>query len=70
VRRVDGLTYVDLELWCRRLPGFGWAVCTGSGEVASRPFDDLGDGDPSPEGVWVSRNGDRSYVYEMVRASP
>ena len=61
VRRVDGLTYdfvrdgdaygfpsyrrVDLDLWCRRLPNFGWAVCTGSGEVSSRPFDDPGDGD-------------------------
>ncbi len=86
VRRADGLTYefvrdgdaygypsyrrVDLDLWCRRLPGFGWAVCGSSGEVFSRPFDDAGDGDLPPEGIWVSRKGDRAYVYEMVRAAP
>jgi hypothetical protein len=84
VRRADGLTYdfvrdadaygfpsyrrVDLDLWCRRLPNFGWAVCTSSGEVVSRPFDDPGDGDLPPEGVWVSRTGDRTYVYELIRA--
>ena len=84
VRRVDGLTYdfvrdgdaygfpsyrrVDLDLWCRRLPNFGWAVCTSSGEVSSRPFGDLGDGDFPPEGIWVSRKGDRSCVYELIRA--
>ncbi|MGX1809052.1 hypothetical protein ACWIGI_25305 [Nocardia sp. NPDC055321] len=85
VRRVDGLTYefaivgqahgfpsykrVDLDIWCRRLPDFGWVVCTESGEVYSRPFDDAGLGDLPPEGVWVSRKGDRSYVYDLVRSS-
>ncbi|MEV6256464.1 isochorismatase family cysteine hydrolase [Nocardia sp. NPDC051911] len=83
VRRVDGLTYefaregemhgfpsykrVDLDIWCRRLPGFGWVVCSESGEVSSRPFDDAGRGDLPPEGVWVSRKGDRSYVYDLIR---
>jgi hypothetical protein len=43
---VDGLTY-DF-------------VRAGSGEVSSRPFDDRGDGDLLPEGIWVSRNGGRS----------
>jgi hypothetical protein len=43
-------------------------VCTGSGEVSSRPFDDPGDGDLPPEGIWVSRKSDRSYVYEPIRA--
>ncbi|WP_084530869.1 hypothetical protein [Nocardia miyunensis] len=78
VRRVDGLTYefvregsahgfpsyrrVDLDTWCRRLPGFGWVLCTESGEVSSRPFDDAGRG----SGAWVSRKGDRSYVYDLV----
>ncbi|WP_063821175.1 hypothetical protein [Nocardia araoensis] len=84
VRRVDGLTYefardgeahgfpaykrVDLDIWCRRLPEFGWVVCSESGEVSSRPFDDAGRGDLPPEGVWVSRKGDRSYVYDLIRA--
>lgn len=84
VRRTDGLTYqfardgdadgvpsykrVDLDLWCRRLPDFGWVVSTAAGYVHSRPFDDPGRGDLPPEGVWVSRKGDRSYVYDLIRA--
>lgn len=83
MRHVDGLTYefvhdgtehgfpsykrVDLDIWCRRLPAFGWAVCDADGGVSSRPFDDAGVGDLPPEGVWVSRKGDRSYVYDLVR---
>ncbi|MGQ4615302.1 isochorismatase family protein [Nocardia sp. R7R-8] len=83
VRRVDGLTYeftrdgethgfpsyqrVDLDLWCRRLPDFGWVVCSESGAVSSRPLDDAGRGDLPPEGVWVSRAGDHSYVYDLIR---
>jgi hypothetical protein len=83
VRHIDGLTYefvreddadnrhcyrrVDLDIWCRKLPGFGWAVCDSAGTVLSRPFDDAGLGDEPPEGVWVSRKGDRSYVYDLKR---
>jgi hypothetical protein len=85
VRRVDGLTYefvrdgqahgfpsykrVDADIWCRRLPDFGWAVCAAAAEVSGRPFDEAGHGDLPPEGVWVSRKGDRSYVYDLVRAA-
>ncbi|MQY21026.1 hypothetical protein [Nocardia macrotermitis] len=85
VRRADGLTYefvrdgnahgapsykrVDLDLWCRRLPDFGWVVCTESGHVHSRPFDDPGCGDLPPEGAWVSRKADRSYVYDLIRVA-
>ncbi|MFI9505455.1 hypothetical protein [Nocardia sp. NPDC052566] len=83
VRRVDGMTYefvrdgevdgfpsyrrVDLDIWCRRLPDFGWVVCDEDGVVSSRPFDDAGQGDVPPEGVWVTFKGDRSYVYDLVR---
>lgn len=83
VRRVDGLTYefvrdgvvdgfpsykrVDLDIWCRRLPGFGWVVCNEAAAVSSRPFGDAGWGDLPPEGVWVSHKGDRSYVYDLFR---
>lgn len=83
VRRIDGLTYefaddgaahgfpsykrVDLDIWCQRLPEFGWAACSRSGEVSSRPFDDAGLGELPPEGAWVSRKDDRSYVYDLVR---
>lgn len=82
VRRVDGLTYefshdghvhgaasyrrVDLAIWCRRLPDFGWVVCNEAGAVSSRPFGDAGHGRLPPEGMWVSAKGDRSYVYDLV----
>lgn len=82
-RRVDGLVYefaddgaahgypsykrIDLNIWCRRLPDFGWVVCAASGLVSSRPFDDAGRGDLPPEGAWVSRKDDQSYVYDLVR---
>jgi hypothetical protein len=83
VRRVDGLTdefvrdgqahgspslkRVDLDVWCRRLPDFGWVVCNQAGAASSRPFGDAGHGDLRPEGVWVSFKGDVSYGYELVR---
>ncbi|WP_328712633.1 hypothetical protein [Nocardia salmonicida] len=84
VRRVDGLTYEfvregdaygfpsyrRVDLWCRRLPDFGWVVCNAADEVSSRPFDEPGQGEFPPEGVWVSRKGAQSYVYDLVRADP
>ncbi|MFE3194899.1 hypothetical protein ACFXHA_38245 [Nocardia sp. NPDC059240] len=83
VRRVDGLTYdfahdgeafgvpsykrVDLDIWCRRLPDYGWVVCDAAEVVSSRPFENPGHGDLPPEGVWVTFKGNRSYVYDMFR---
>ena len=83
IRRHDGLTYqfvrdgdshgfqsyrrIDTDIFCRRLPGYGWVVCDAAdSEIWSRPFDDAGFGDQPPEGVWVSRKGDKSYVYDCV----
>lgn len=84
VRRVDGLTYLflpdgeadgfpsyrraDLDLWCRRLPDFGWVVCDADGSVSSRPFSDPGLGNVPPQGMWVSGKADRAYVYDLVFA--
>lgn len=83
VRRVDGVVYefvrdgdahgfpsyrrADSEVWCRRLPEFGWSACTPDDRVTSRPFDEPGQGDLPPEGMWVSGKGDRAYVYDLVR---
>ena len=66
VRRVDGVTYefvrdgeadgfpsykrADLDIWCRRLPDFGWVVCNGAAAVSSRPFGEAGQGDLPPRG--------------------
>ncbi|MHA7652718.1 hypothetical protein ACX9NE_24260 [Mycobacterium sp. ML4] len=82
VRRIDGLAYefvrqgeahgfpafrrVDREIWCLRLPDFGWVVCDESGAVSSRPFGEPGHGGLPPEGVWVSFKRDRSYVYDAM----
>ena len=60
-------TRVDLDLFCRRMPEFGWCVVDLAGTVFSRPFDDAGHGEYPPEGAWVSRKGDASYVYDLHR---
>jgi hypothetical protein len=85
VRRIDGLTYafarsgrsggrpayrrVDLEVWCRSLPEFGWCTVAADGTVTGRPFDAVGSDELPPAGTWVSRKGDRSYVYDLVHES-
>ena len=60
---------VDLDLLCRRLPDFGWCVVDSEGQVSSRPFDAPGVGALPPEGTWVSRRADVSYVYDLVMES-
>ena len=74
VRTTDprgGMAYQrrDLNVWIRRDPRLGWIAwddetqtCTG------RPWDVLpqDQGEHPPEGVWVSRKGPKSYVYELV----
>lgn len=59
-RRID-----DVALWCRRLPDFGWSICTDAGRVLARPFASAGWGDLPPEGMWVSAKGVRAYVYDL-----
>lgn len=60
---------VDLDLFCRRLPDFGWCVVDCEGQVLSRPFDAPGVGALPPVGTWVSRKGDASYVYDLAMDS-
>ena len=59
----------DADVWCRRLPDFGWSVCTDSGAVLARPFADAGQGEVPPEGMWVSAKDDRAYVYDLTMPS-
>jgi len=81
-RRVDGMTYHfrpagtadgypayrrdGADVWCRRVPGFGWSVCTDVGAVLARPFVDAGQGEMPPHGMWVSGKDDRAYVYDLT----
>jgi acyl-CoA thioester hydrolase len=83
-RRTDALTYdfalngaaegypvykrTDSDVWCRRLAGIGWAVCTDSGNILARPFASAGEGALPPEGMWVSAKDDQSYVYDMTKS--
>jgi hypothetical protein len=62
-----------MDLWIRRDPSLGWIAwdedtqtCTG------RPWDVMPEaqGDHPPEGVWVSRKGAKSYVYDLVYVTP
>jgi hypothetical protein len=62
----------DKDVWMRRDADFGWIVWDGTDKtLMSRPWDvALKDqGDAPPCGVWVSRKGANSFVYELVVAA-
>ena len=62
-RRSDG-PYLIL-----RHPRFGWiAGEQGKDEIYGRPWNMVPgeQTDVPPEGIWVSRKGDKSYVYALV----
>jgi hypothetical protein len=58
----------DLDLWVVRRADQGWVVVDASDLVLSRPWNVLpsSQGDLPPEGEWVSKKADRSYVYDVV----
>jgi predicted enzyme related to lactoylglutathione lyase len=63
----------DLALWIVRWPALGWvAMDEQTGEVTGRPWDVPPplQFDHPPEGVWVSRKGPKSYVYELRYLDP
>jgi hypothetical protein len=58
---------VDEDVWVTRLPGFGWVTIDGDGTINGRPWSVATDqGDVPPSGEWVSKKGDKSYVYNVV----
>lgn len=67
-----GYQRTDGEYWIIRHEKLGWiAGAWGSDTVHGRPWDQLqtqSDMAP-PEGVWVSRKGTKSYVYDLVYTS-
>ena len=84
-RHVDGLVYrFDRRSYDRflrpdgavqvvRHPEDGWIVTgVGSSEILSRPWHARPgeQGDLPPEGIWVSRKGSKSYVYDLVHIGP
>jgi hypothetical protein len=57
----------DRDLWLVRRAGDGWVVVDGANVVLSRPWNTLpsSQGELPPEGEWISKKGDRSYVYDL-----
>jgi hypothetical protein len=58
----------DVDLWLTRLPRSGWCVMDARGDITSRPWNvEIADqGKEPPEGEWLSKKGDKSYVYDLV----
>ena len=59
----------DADLWIIWNSDFGWvAVDPDSDNIAGRPWSVLqrDQSDAPPEGDWVSKKGEKSYVYELV----
>jgi hypothetical protein len=60
---------VDLDLWLTWIPERGWCVVDAQGVANGRPWNvELADqGSEPPEGEWLSKRGNKSYVYDLVR---
>lgn len=57
---------VDLELYLEWTARRGWSINDAAGTVLGRPWDVERDEQEAlpPDGIWVSRKGAKSYVYE------
>ncbi len=65
----DGYKRLDGDYWIIRKPAWGWIAWDDESQsLAGRPWSVLPEeqGDHPPEGTWVSRKGEKSYVYELV----
>jgi len=62
----------DQDLWITYQGGLGWvAFDDATKAVHGRPWDtppDEQNVSHPPEGIWVSRKGPKSYVYELTHA--
>jgi hypothetical protein len=60
---------VDFDLWLMWISGSGWCVVDAHGVANSRPRNvELADQrNEPPEGEWLSKKRDKSYVYDLVR---
>ena len=63
----------DQDYWMTFRPGLGWVAWDEpSQSCMGRPWDTQPEGQDEvfpPEGVWVSRKGPKSHVYELVYVS-
>jgi hypothetical protein len=60
---------VDRDLWLTCVPEKGWCILDAENIVKGLPWDvELArQGAHPPEGEWISKNGHRSYVYDLLR---
>ncbi len=58
----------DADLWIVFDEAFGWIAINGTGEIGGRSWNVAAQaqGDHPPEGEWVSKKGNKSYVYSLV----
>jgi hypothetical protein len=70
----SGFKRSDRDLWIEYRPELGWiAWDVETDSLAGRPWhvqpgDQTPDGPPA--GEWVSKKGDKSYVYDLVYVAP
>ena len=69
-----GFKRSDRDLWIEFRPELGWIAWDNeNNSLTGRPWHVLpGDQSPGgpPAGEWVSKKGDKSYVYELVYIDP
>lgn len=58
----------DLDLWITKTEKLGWVCVDQQRTVLSLPWSIAvsDQGDMPPAGEWVSKKGDKSYVYDLV----
>ncbi len=59
----------NLDIWLCWLAGKGWCTVDAAGAVNGRPWaiEVADQDDQPPEGEWLSKKADKSYVYDLVR---
>ena len=60
---------VDLDVWLTRTRASGWCVVDVNGLIISRPWnvEVANQQSEPPEGEWLSKKADKSYVYDLLR---
>lgn len=62
---------IDIDLWVTQVDGFGWACIDSERTICGIPWGLTLDkmGELPPAGEWISKKGDKSYVYDVVCTS-
>lgn len=57
----------DLDLWITQVDGFGWVCVDSERNICGIPWEIVFDKmtELPPEGEWISKKGDKAYVYDL-----